>query len=371
MQGKYAGKGAGGRGSYSGKGSYGGGGYGGGRGGYDGGGAGGGKGGFSGGGPREEITMEVDDRDIGRIIGKGGSNIRDLQQGTGCRIITPDRKKDGEDPGLRPLKIVGSKEGVQRCKEAIDGVLMGDDPKDVLAELDGAVLLKNLDHTSMGGLAKLKDEVEAECNVTLDLDARCARIWAKDGDRDKAINAKEVIQEKLDELTTVDMITVPVPSHLVNKVINDSSLRQIQDQTGITANVSKDDAGTGIRLTGLRGAIEEAAKLIESRCAGEGADFLSITPGLFTRMAPRMWNDFQGDVGHIMGNSGVEIIVVQGNNRIDLKGSQEDTMFAKAELMKVLHFYFPQECDTIDLPPETVDWIAGEDDRGSAANQKL
>ena len=31
-----------------------------------------------------------------------------------------------------------------RCKEAINGVLMGEEPKDVLAQLDGAVLIKML-----------------------------------------------------------------------------------------------------------------------------------------------------------------------------------------------------------------------------------
>lgn len=45
------------------------------------------------GGEMEE--MDVDDRDIGRIIGRGGCNIRDLQEGTKCKIITPN-KRGGE-----------------------------------------------------------------------------------------------------------------------------------------------------------------------------------------------------------------------------------------------------------------------------------
>eukprot|EP00438_Fugacium_kawagutii_P031904 Skav218968 [mRNA] locus=scaffold1532:9719:10241:+ [translate_table: standard] len=59
MGGKYGGKGGGG---------YGGGGYGG----------GGGGGSYGLGGEMEE--MDVDDRDIGRIVGRGGCNIRDLQE---------------------------------------------------------------------------------------------------------------------------------------------------------------------------------------------------------------------------------------------------------------------------------------------------
>merc|ERR1719245_1339014 len=110
----------------------------------------------------------------------------------------------------------------------------------------------------MGYLAKNKDALEEEFKVTLDLDTRVARIWPKDGNQETAIAAKENIEDKLEDITTVDTLTVPVPGHLVNQVINDSALRQLQDQTGLTANVCKNDEGTGIRLTGLAGAIEEA-----------------------------------------------------------------------------------------------------------------
>mmetsp|Transcript_18938 Transcript_18938/g.30727 ORF Transcript_18938/g.30727 Transcript_18938/m.30727 type:complete len:578 (+) Transcript_18938:56-1789(+) len=322
-----------------------------------------GKGGGGGGGPKEEVPIQVDDRDIGRLIGKGGSTIRDLQDGTGCRIITPDRKQAGEDPGMRTVKIVGSKEACQRCKEAIDGVLMGEEPRDVLAELDGAVHLRDQNAMCMGAIAKIKDELEQTLKITLELEAKSVRIWAKDGDRETARAAKEAIEDRIADLNDVNMICVQVPPNLVNKVINDSALRQLQDQTGITANVFKDDTGTGVRLTGLQGAIDAARELIERQVGGEGAEFLSLMPNLFTRMAPNAWADLQKDIGFLMQNSGAEVEVVQGSNRADFRGTPEAVMFAKAELQKILHFYFPQECETIDLPAEAVDWIAGDDDR--------
>ena len=40
----------------------------------------------------ESEEMDVDDRDIGRIVGRGGCNIRDLQDGTKCKIITPNKR---------------------------------------------------------------------------------------------------------------------------------------------------------------------------------------------------------------------------------------------------------------------------------------
>eukprot|EP00928_Gymnodinium_smaydae_P087969 TRINITY_DN72131_c0_g1_i1.p1 TRINITY_DN72131_c0_g1~~TRINITY_DN72131_c0_g1_i1.p1 ORF type:complete len:603 (-),score=107.51 TRINITY_DN72131_c0_g1_i1:270-2078(-) len=322
-----------------------------------------GKGPKGGGGPRVEDSIEVDDRDMGRLIGKGGSSIRDLQDGTGCRIVTPNRKQDGEEPGMRTVKIIGPEEQVKKCKEAISGVLCGDEPKDVLAEIEGAVSMKNVDPICMGHLAKVKSDLEQKHSIVLELDARSARIWSNDGNRESALAAKEHIEDALEDLIQVDTVTVPVPSHLVNQAINDSALRQLQDQTGLTANVSKTDEGTGIRLTGLAGAIAEAKLIIEKRAAGEGAEFLALTPGLFSRMPPHQWNDLQRDVGFLMQNSGAEVEIMQGSNRANFRGSSEAVSYAKSEMMKILHFYFPQECDAIELPPETVDWIAGEDDR--------
>ncbi|CAJ1373943.1 unnamed protein product [Effrenium voratum] len=328
------------------------GGYGGGYGGY---------GGYGLGGESEE--MEVDDRDIGRIIGRGGCNIKDLQEGTRCKIITPTKRDDNDDPTLRKVVIQGTKEQIARCKEAINGVLMGEEPKDVLAQLDGAVLIKNVEPMSMGHLAKIKSRIETELNVRIELDARSARIWSKDNDRDKAMDAKEKIEEEMEDITTVDSLTVNVPANIVNQVINDSALRQLQDQTGLTANVCKNDQGTGIRLTGLSGAIQEAKGLIERRSSGEGAEFLALMPGLFQKLAPKKYADFQRDLGFLMQNSGAQVTIAEGSNRADFRGGPEEVRHAKSELQKILHFYFEQECDTIDLPPESVNWVAGDDDR--------
>ena len=180
--GGYGGKGGGG-GGYGGKGGGGGGfgGKGGGGGGYGGKGDSGLKGKFRpGDGPRTEETMEIDDRDVGRLIGRGGCNIKDLQDGSGCRIVTPQRKADDADFSLREVRLQGTADAIKRCKEAISGVLMGDEPKDVFAEIDGACILKNVDGMSMGHLAKIKDRIEKDMNVMVDLDARSARIWPKD-----------------------------------------------------------------------------------------------------------------------------------------------------------------------------------------------
>eukprot|EP00931_Biecheleriopsis_adriatica_P069800 TRINITY_DN43610_c0_g1_i1.p1 TRINITY_DN43610_c0_g1~~TRINITY_DN43610_c0_g1_i1.p1 ORF type:complete len:462 (+),score=128.81 TRINITY_DN43610_c0_g1_i1:32-1387(+) len=308
-------------------------------------------------------TLEVHDRDIGIIIGTRRCNIRALEEGTQCKIVTPPWQAEGTDPGLRQVTITGSKAQVARCKEAISGVLMGEQPKDILAQIDGAIVMKNVDPMSMGHLAKVKAKLEEELDVTLDLDARTIRIWGKDGSQDKAVDAKERIEAELEDMTTVETLHVPVPPNIVNQVINETALRQLQDQTGLTANVYKNDQGTGIRLTGLAGALQEAKAFIEQRSSGQGSEFLSLMPGLFGTMEAKAKADFQRDMGMLSQNCGAKVTIREEANRIDFAGGPEEARHARSEMQNILHFYFPKECETIALPPESVDWIAGDDDR--------
>ncbi|CAE7217977.1 Caltractin, partial [Symbiodinium necroappetens] len=132
-------------------------------------------------------------------------------EGTKCKIITPNKRGDNDDPSLRKVLIQGSKEQIAKCKEAINGVLMGEEPKDVLAQIDGAVIIKNIEPMSMGHLAKIKSKIEEEMKVRIE----SARIWGNDNDHDKALNAKERIEEEMEDITTVDTCTVSVPAHLV------------------------------------------------------------------------------------------------------------------------------------------------------------
>eukprot|EP00927_Polykrikos_kofoidii_P011803 TRINITY_DN15044_c0_g2_i1.p1 TRINITY_DN15044_c0_g2~~TRINITY_DN15044_c0_g2_i1.p1 ORF type:complete len:642 (+),score=121.10 TRINITY_DN15044_c0_g2_i1:195-2120(+) len=314
-------------------------------------------------GERIEIEIDVNDRDMGRLIGKGGSSIRDLQDGSGCRIVTPEKKGEGDDPSMRKVKILGTKELDERCKEAIDAVLFGEEPRDAFARLDGAVLMKNVDPICIGHLAKTKKDLERNHNVTIELGARSLRIWSNTGDRDSAEEAKEKIDDSLQDLVTMDSVTVSVPGALVNRVINDSALRQLQDQTCLTANVMRNDDGSAIRLTGLAGAINEAKAIIEKRACGEGAEFLPLVPGLMSRMPARAWGELQHDISIMMNHTRATVELAQESTRASIIGLPESVRLAKCEMQKIMHYYFPRECETIDLPRESVDWIAGEDDR--------
>ena len=97
-----------------------GGGFGGGSGGF-GGGFGGGRGGGGGGGACENMSIEP--RMVGRIIGKGGSKIRELQDDSGARINV---SKEEDENGMKNVEITGSDDQVQHAKQMIEDCLSSD-----------------------------------------------------------------------------------------------------------------------------------------------------------------------------------------------------------------------------------------------------
>ncbi|XP_060077446.1 probable ATP-dependent RNA helicase DDX53 [Ylistrum balloti] len=73
------------------------------------------------GGSREDTTsMFVYNNDVGKIIGKGGSKIRELQEQTGARIkVSREENDDGENK----VDIQGSEEARKKAKEKIEELI--------------------------------------------------------------------------------------------------------------------------------------------------------------------------------------------------------------------------------------------------------
>jgi len=72
---------------------------------------------FGGGG--DAMTMEVPSSHVGRIIGKGGSRIRELQDDSGCRINV---NREGGSNGNTVVELQGSEEAKNLAKEMIQKI---------------------------------------------------------------------------------------------------------------------------------------------------------------------------------------------------------------------------------------------------------
>jgi len=79
-----------------------------------GGGRGGGFGGGFGGGETE--TIHVESSEVGRIIGRGGSRIREMEEGSQCRIKV---SRDGDSRGLSSVDLTGSRDAIAAAKSMI------------------------------------------------------------------------------------------------------------------------------------------------------------------------------------------------------------------------------------------------------------
>jgi len=77
-------------------------------------------GGGGGGGGGSSVRIDVPNSYVGRIIGRGGSRIRELQDDTGARI---NICKDEATSDSTPVEITGSDDCTGRAKEAIEQIL--------------------------------------------------------------------------------------------------------------------------------------------------------------------------------------------------------------------------------------------------------
>jgi len=73
---------------------------------------------WGGDGGGETITMEVPGNQVGRIIGKGGSRIRELSDQSGCRINI-DKNSRGDQT---TVELTGDPEAQARAKQMIEEV---------------------------------------------------------------------------------------------------------------------------------------------------------------------------------------------------------------------------------------------------------
>lgn len=93
-----------------------------------GGGGGGGGGGFGGGnsygGDRNQsMEIEIERAFVGRVIGRGGSKIRELENDTGARIKVYSDRSNGM---MTPIELIGSEDSQMHAKQLIEELCVQD-----------------------------------------------------------------------------------------------------------------------------------------------------------------------------------------------------------------------------------------------------
>ena len=109
---------------------------------------------------------------------------------------------------------------------------------------------------------------------------------------------------------------------------------------------------------------------IEKLTEGEGADFLSFFPGLLGKMNKKMDGEFKNDI-HSMAEWCNVAVQIEPSRITFAEADTESVDYAKQEAIKILGFYFPQNTGRVDLEYDSVDYIAGEDDRNLMRLQQM
>eukprot|EP01055_Gregarina_sp_Pseudo9_P001198 Gregarina_sp_Pseudo_9__1197@NODE_178_length_3812_cov_31_438113_g164_i0_p1_GENE_NODE_178_length_3812_cov_31_438113_g164_i0NODE_178_length_3812_cov_31_438113_g164_i0_p1_ORF_typecomplete_len480_score42_09KH_1/PF00013_29/3_3e13KH_1/PF00013_29/81KH_1/PF00013_29/4_1e02KH_1/PF00013_29/8_9e10SLS/PF14611_6/9_5e05SLS/PF14611_6/4_6SLS/PF14611_6/0_29KH_2/PF07650_17/0_036KH_2/PF07650_17/1_3e04KH_2/PF07650_17/0_07KH_4/PF13083_6/0_024KH_4/PF13083_6/5_5e03KH_4/PF13083_6/6_7e03KH_4/PF13083_6/49KH_5/PF13184_6/1_6 len=301
---------------------------------------------------QDQSTLEIPPEDVGKIIGRGGSHIRELEAMYGASLRIRGTT----------LHISGPPECVQAARKGIQRLVGG----------GGVFILKDLDEKSLHSLLSVSDYLDQlqnqyDCYIEIgqrDIIIESAREVPEDAEK-----VQSLLQQKILELTELMTVAIAVwDTSLLSDVFNDAALTVLKDRTNLQMDIMKDDAGTGINLSGSRAAVLEAQEIIQGILAGEGRQaILPVLPGFLLDLDPALFEDLQQDIcDHIERRFNVEVKYTINGNRFELAGAYESPEMMQDPiriLQEILIYYFPENCGLFFVRPiQAMDWICGRDD---------
>lgn len=203
--------------------------------------------------PEATATIQVGDKG-GTVIGRGGENIRKVQEQSGARV---DMEK-----GSGVVKISGSKAAVAKAQELIADLLDPKyDAKDFIdVGMDGVPVI-----VGKGGdnIKRLQQESGAKIDIERDLGSVCA-IY---GTEEAVKKARGLIEAQLADAKYSELVECPASA--IGAVIGrgGATIRSIQEDSGARVNVEREPPA--VRLSGAKSSVAKARKLVEAVLAEE------------------------------------------------------------------------------------------------------
>ncbi|XP_076092171.1 putative ATP-dependent RNA helicase DDX53 isoform X2 [Mytilus galloprovincialis] len=203
-------------------------------------------------GQSDSSSIRVDSSKIGRVIGKGGSKIRELQDETGAKI---NISKDDDGSGQKEIQLEGSPDAVAKAKEMIIELTQDD---------GGGFGRREDSNRGFGGREESNRGFGSRDNSNSGFGS------GGDSNRGGFGSGNNSGQS--------DSSTIRVDSSKIGRVIGKggSKIRELQDETGATINISKDDDGSGqkeIQLEGSPDAVAKAKEMINELTQDDGGGF--------------------------------------------------------------------------------------------------
>lgn len=189
-----------------------------------------------------EETMTVEESKVPRIVGRGGANLRNMEQEHKCSI------KIDSSGGV--IKIMGTAETISSCFAAIMSIV--ETAIEEISIPDEACVCLLMDK------AQRVNDIQARYGVRLDI-SRAKNLCKLTGPTEAVAAAKQEIQS-LQSIRTDVLIETSYMPFIMGK--GGSNIAAMEEQHGVSINVNRDRST--IEITGIRPDVNNAVTQLKS-----------------------------------------------------------------------------------------------------------
>lgn len=305
---------------------------------------------------RENLTVTADPETIPALIGKGGANIRKLQEDTGVNVDVDSKS------GV--IKLRGPEESLKAALAIITEVC-GLDKKTIEIPLDPRAVAV---FVGKGG-ANIKRLVE-EYGVTVNVNSS-KNVVSIRGDPEKVAIVEPVARLQIKEAIRAE-VNVAFPNDRLGALLGTKGARikQLQADLGVTMDINRPDAKDPRRTSAtlsvtIRGTEENvlrAKPFIDALAKGKAMRVLRVLPAHAAELAGRS----SRNVDRIRVAEGATIVVNTTTNVVYIVAGDDSVGRVTQSVENVLVFNFGEEYQLVHVPQSLLRTLTKSSRRSNA-----
>ncbi|EGD75849.1 hypothetical protein, variant [Salpingoeca rosetta] len=221
-------------------------------------------------------TVNVADHQVGRLIGREGSNIRQMEALSGCQVNVPAECEPGTS--VRKITLRGSPESVRYCKQMLEQKIRedGGDPSAPATETITKIAYIPDDHVGrvIGRQGSTIRQIQELSGAHMDIAKECRpgeyqREVTVTGTPAQVEKCEELIRKKVSgeslppaPTRSANDTIITIPDEMVGRIIGKGgcTIRELQDNSGAHMDVAKaPNPGTNKREIVVRGQPQQIA----------------------------------------------------------------------------------------------------------------
>ncbi|KNC82662.1 hypothetical protein SARC_05062 [Sphaeroforma arctica JP610] len=244
---------------------------------------------------RQQVVIDLQDK-MGAVIGKGGENIKSIQQDSGARL---DIDKD-----TNTITIGGQPAEVEAARVAVMLIMEPPPPESTYRrEIETRMI-----SAVVGKKGVTIRHIQDTTNAKIDIERAAKSFCVISGDSTAVMQASEMISKVIAEHSCFHSMDISTDD--VRLLIGEggATIRQLQADTGAFLDIDRDHSGSGtevIRISGTQDAVNAAKASIE-KTLSEPPPLPKLSKGEVLEEI-----DVGTAVGNIIGSAGANIKKLQ------------------------------------------------------------